>query len=121
VTAPTAPVSCILPAGTDWFAFELSQAVAALWLTARQRGTLASMSETNANRDRKGRFITGNSGGGRPRGARSKLGEAFLEDLRNCWEERGAEALRRCAEEEPAQFCKIVASLMPRDLDLPNL
>jgi len=66
-----------------------------------------------------GRFLPGNTGfGGRPRGARSKLGEAFLEDLRDAWMTQGATALRRCAEEEPAQFCKIVASLMPKDFNV---
>src|SRR5512146_2238170 len=34
--------------------------------------------------DEKGRFIAGNSGnGGRPRGARAKLGEAFMEAMRS--------------------------------------
>ena len=29
----------------------------------------------------------------------------------------GPEALRRCAAEEPAQFCKIVANLLPKEID----
>jgi hypothetical protein len=70
-------------------------------------------------RDPKGRFLPGNTGnGGRPRGARSKLGEAFLEDLRESWNEVGAIALKRAAEEDPVGYCKIIASLMPRDLNL---
>jgi hypothetical protein len=79
------------------------------------------MSEiTNSGRDAKnGRFLAGNTGnGGRPKGARSKLGEAFLEDLRDAWNEHGAQALRRCAIEEPAQFVRVVASLMPKDVNL---
>jgi hypothetical protein len=83
---------------------------------------MSSMSdvETTADhRDERGRFLAGNSGnGGRPKGARSKLGEAFLEDLRDAWNEHGAAALKRCAIEEPAQFCRIVASLMPKDVNL---
>jgi len=79
------------------------------------------MSETTiVERDkRNGRFIAGNSGnGGRRPGARSRLGEAFLEDLRNSWNEVGAVALRRCADEDPAAFCKIVASLLPKTVDI---
>jgi hypothetical protein len=81
---------------------------------------LAGMSETTTSNDRdeRGRYKTGNIGGGRPKGARSKLGEAFLEDLRDAWNERGATALARCAEEEPGTFCKIIASLLPKTVDL---
>lgn len=75
---------------------------------------------TIAQRDEAtGRFLTGTKAGpGRPRGARNKLGEAFLEDLRDAWEQHGTTALARCAEEEPAQFCRIVASLLPKDINV---
>jgi hypothetical protein len=79
------------------------------------------MSEiTDSDRDaRTGRFLSGNVGGpGRERGSRSKLGSAFLEDLRDAWNEHGATALARCATEEPAQFVRVVASLMPRDVNI---
>jgi hypothetical protein len=80
------------------------------------------MSETTVQieRDTKsGRFLPGNSGnGGRKPGSRNRLGEQFVEDLRQCWQERGAEALRRCAEEEPAQFVRVVASLLPKDVNI---
>jgi hypothetical protein len=74
---------------------------------------------TSNDRDGRGRFLAGNSGnGGRPKGARSKLGEAFLEDLRDAWNAHGTTALQRCAAEDPAAFCKIVANLLPRDVNL---
>ena len=79
------------------------------------------MSETGevAGRDaRSGRFLAGNNGGGRKPGSRSKLGEAFVADLAACWEKHGVEALERCALEEPGQFIKVIASLMPRDINL---
>jgi hypothetical protein len=82
---------------------------------------IACMSDTTtaADRDAKtGRFLTGNGGGGRKPGSRNKLGEAFIADLRDAWNEHGADALRRCATDEPGQFCKIVASLLPRDVNL---
>jgi hypothetical protein len=34
------------------------------------------------------------------------------------WNEVGAIALKRAAEEDPVGYCKIIASLMPRDLNL---
>jgi hypothetical protein len=79
------------------------------------------MSDTTANdRDSKtGRFLPGNAGnGGRKPGQRNKLGEAFIEDLRDAWNEMGAQALRQCAEQEPGTFCKIIASLLPKTIDL---
>jgi len=36
-----------------------------------------------------GRFLTGNSGGGRPKGSRNKLGEQFLEALVQDFTEHG--------------------------------
>jgi hypothetical protein len=78
-----------------------------------------SETEVNIERDqRNGRFVTGNIGGGRPKGARSKLGELFLENLRDAWEEHGVEALRRCATESPDVFVKVISNLLPRDVNL---
>jgi hypothetical protein len=80
------------------------------------------MSETAAanGRDAKtGQFVTGSSGGpGRKVGSRNRLGEAFIEDLKTVWEEDGISALRRCAAEDPGQFCRIVANLLPKDLNV---
>jgi hypothetical protein len=65
-------------------------------------------------------FKPGESGNpaGRPRGAKSKLSETFIEDLRDCWERHGAAALEKCAIEAPEQFLRVVASLMPKDVNL---
>jgi hypothetical protein len=70
-------------------------------------------------RDRGGRFVIGGKPGpGRPKGARSRFSEAFIEDLAAIWEERGIEVLQKCAEAEPGTFLKVCASLMPRDISL---
>jgi hypothetical protein len=65
-------------------------------------------------------FKAGQSGNpsGRPKGARSRLSESFISDLHSVWEETGIQALRTCAAEKPNEFCRIVALLMPRDLNL---
>lgn len=69
--------------------------------------------------DQKGRFVAGNSGnGGRPKGARAKLGEAFMEAMRSSFEERGAEAIEAVINDKPDQYLKVIASLMPKQLDL---
>jgi hypothetical protein len=64
------------------------------------------------------RFRSGVSGNpmGRPRGSRSKLGEQFLEDLHQAWQEHGKQALKTCATREPTQFAKIVANVLPRQV-----
>src|ERR1700693_1070956 len=77
------------------------------------------MAMTETDRSRGGRFVKGGiAGPGRPKGARSRLGEAFIEDLRDAWEKRGIKALEQCATKKPAEFVRIVASLMPRDINL---
>lgn len=66
-----------------------------------------------------GRFLPGNSGfGGRPKGARSKLGEAFLEDILASWEAEGPAAIRRVIEKRPQDYLRVVASLMPKEMNV---
>jgi hypothetical protein len=80
---------------------------------------MSDIEVSNERDKRNGRFIAGNSGnGGRRPGARSRLGEAFLEDLRNSWNEVGAVALKRAAEEDPVGYCKIIAGLLPKTIDI---
>jgi hypothetical protein len=69
------------------------------------------------------RFKPGQSGNpaGRPKGSRNKIGERFLDDLLEAWEARGSEALAACAAKEPAQFCKIVANILPKEVLLTAL
>jgi hypothetical protein len=80
------------------------------------------MSETAvaSGRDGKtGQFVTGSNGGpGRKPGSRNRLGEAFIADLKTVWEEDGIDALRRCARDDATGFCRIIAGLMPRSVDL---
>src|SRR5262249_36809456 len=71
-----------------------------------------------AIRDGQGRFLTGNSGGGRPKGSRNKLTEHFLDAIVNDFAEHGAEDIARVRTDDPATYLKIIGSLMPRDLVL---
>jgi hypothetical protein len=74
--------------------------------------------KTTADRDQRGRFLAGNNGGGRKPGSRNKLAETFVADLRDCWEKHGVAALEACALEDPTQFVRVIASLMPKTIDL---
>ena len=87
---------------------------------AQQRMFDMTIKTTTIDRDtRSGRFLTGcKPGPGRQLGSRNKLAENFIADLHATWEEHGAAALAKCAVDEPAQFVRVVASLMPKDINL---
>jgi hypothetical protein len=63
-------------------------------------------------------FLPGNPGGGRPRGVRNKLGRKFLEDCLAHWEEHGPKALEIFFREDPARYCVMMASILPRELEI---
>ena len=65
-----------------------------------------------------GRFVTGNIGGGRGKGTRNVLGEQFLQDLQISWEANGPSVIMRVIEERPQDYLKVVASLLPKDVNL---
>ena len=65
-----------------------------------------------------GRFVAGNNGGGRPKGSRNKLGEAFVRDMQADWEQHGVATIARVREERPQDYLKVVASILPKDLNV---
>ena len=68
--------------------------------------------------DTTGRFLPGNSGnGGRPRGARSKLSEGFLDALQADFERHGAGVIETVRQKDPTAYLKVVANLMPARLE----
>ena len=56
---------------------------------------------------------------GRPKGSRNKLAEEFR-DLYETWTTVGVDALKRAAENKPMEFCKMVASLLPKEVAIKN-
>jgi hypothetical protein len=65
-------------------------------------------------------FKKGQSGNpsGRPKGSRHKLTEAFLKDLNQVWVDKGPDALRVVAMEDPATLIRVIASIMPKEAEL---
>ena len=58
-------------------------------------------------RDCNGRFLTGNSGGGRPKGSRNKLGVKFIEGAYAEWQKSGPAALKTMAETDPVDLSEL--------------
>jgi hypothetical protein len=74
--------------------------------------------ERNSWRNERGQFQKGYSGGGRPKGSRNKLTETFIADFLTTWEEGGIAALRKCRDADPATYCRIAASLLPKQAEI---
>ena len=54
---------------------------------------------------------------GRPKGSRNKLSEDFFRDLSEAWRAFGKPALMTAAWTHPVEFVRIVAQLMPKDVE----
>jgi hypothetical protein len=76
----------------------------------------AAMPVPTTARDDQGRFLTGNSGGGRRKGSRNKLTERFLDTIADDFAAHGADAIAKVRVDDPAAYLKIVGSLIPREL-----
>lgn len=55
---------------------------------------------------------------GRPKGSRTAFAETFLKDFIADWEEHGADAITTVRKEKPAEYLKVAASLLPKDINL---
>ena len=65
-------------------------------------------------------FKKGHKGPGRPKGARNKFSEFFVESFAAHFEEHGAEAFDRVYKEQPAVYLKLAAMLVPKDFNLKH-
>jgi hypothetical protein len=66
------------------------------------------------------KFKPGQSGNpkGRPAGSRNKLGEEFIEALQADFKDHGKEAIIKVRTEKPDQYLKVIASIVPKDLNV---
>src|SRR3974390_1422039 len=54
---------------------------------------------------------------GRPKGSRNKLSEEFFRNLCDAWQAFGKPALMTAALTTPTDFVRLVAQLMPKDVE----
>ena len=69
------------------------------------------------------RFKPGQSGNpkGRPKGARSRVSESLLEELAQHFETKGKNAIDVVFKERPHDYLKIIASLVPKQMEIDDL
>lgn len=72
-----------------------------------------------AERNSKGQFVLGGIGiGGRPKGSRNDLVEYFIRDVCEDWQKHGAAVIIQVRESSPVDYLKVVAGLLPKDIDV---
>ena len=69
------------------------------------------------------RFKSGQSGNpaGRPKGSRNKVSEKLLEALATDFDAHGKEVIEKVRTDRPADYLKIVASLVPKQMEIEDL
>lgn len=89
---------------------------------AAKRKTKQRKPDKTGKKQAETQFKPGQSGNptGRPKGARSRLGEAFLVALETDWKENGKAALGEAREKDPAGYVRVVASLLPKDVNVKH-
>lgn len=57
---------------------------------------------------------------GRPKGARAKLGEAFVDALLADFRKNGVQSIVDMRDEKPADYVKVIASILPKELSFDD-
>src|SRR5262245_25864129 len=73
--------------------------------------------------EKQNRWKPGQSGNpaGRPKGARSKLSESFLKALSEDFDSNGIEVIEKVRNDRPHEYLKIVAAVLPKQMQLEDL
>jgi hypothetical protein len=95
--------------------------VAKRQLAGSTTSTFREQGRKKMQRNERGHFVPGHAGmGGRPRGSRNKLGQAFIADLYVHWTKNGSAVIAAAAKRNPAAYLRVVASLLPKRLEIEN-
>lgn len=67
-----------------------------------------------------GSFVKGKSGnpGGKPKNARNRITVRFLEELAEDFEEHGREVIDSVRMNDPASYLRLVAQLVPKEIEV---
>ena len=57
---------------------------------------------------------------GRPKGSKNALGEAFVAAMHDDFQQHGIEAIQRVREKEPAQYLRVIASIIPKEVQVTD-
>lgn len=89
---------------------------------APDASALPDTAETTAEKLRGRPFKAGDewngNAKGRPKGTRHKLAESFIGALAKDFQEHGESAITKVRQDEPAQYLRVVSSLVPKAFDL---
>lgn len=55
---------------------------------------------------------------GRPKGSRNKLGEDFIQALQADFQTNGKKAIETVRDERPHEYLKVIASLLPKQVEI---
>lgn len=79
--------------------------------------------DTEEKQTREHLYKPGQSGNpnGRPKGARNKLGEDFIKALADDFSKHGVTAIREMRKEKPNEYVKVVASLLPKHVEVKDV
>lgn len=64
-------------------------------------------------------FAPGNPGGpGRPKGSKNKLGEEFVAKLCADFTQHGTEVIEKVRADDPSTYLRVIASILPKELEI---
>lgn len=81
---------------------------------------MAKAADSNAPQKRGVPFVKGQvaNPAGRPKGSRNKLGEAFISALHDDFQSHGVKAIETVRQERPHEYLKVVASILPKQVEI---
>jgi Family of unknown function (DUF5681) len=84
---------------------------------------IVNASTIDVTGNNRGQWQPGQSGNptGRPKGARSKLGEHFLKALAEDFATHGIGVIEPVRQERPHEYLKIIATILPKQMQLEDL